>query len=77
MVDHILTSPRLLRSLHLANNYYKYSKPIYGLIFLFRWREDDPDKQEAICPERLWFANQVCLQSRLGRLDGFLAHFLA
>ena len=36
------------------------SKPIYGLIFLFRWREDDPDKQEVTCPDHLWFANQVC-----------------
>ncbi|KAL2009263.1 hypothetical protein VTN00DRAFT_7457 [Thermoascus crustaceus] len=34
-------------------------KPVYGLIFLFRWREDDPDKQEASCPEGLWFANQT------------------
>lgn len=36
------------------------SKPVYGFIFLFRWREDDPNKQEASCPEGLWFANQVC-----------------
>ncbi|KAK1146704.1 hypothetical protein N8T08_002777 [Aspergillus melleus] len=35
------------------------SKPVYGLIFLFRWREDDPNKQEASCPEGLWFANQT------------------
>lgn len=35
------------------------SKPIYGLIFLFRWKEDDPDKQEQSCPDGLWFANQV------------------
>ncbi|KAL1995365.1 hypothetical protein VTN49DRAFT_1552 [Thermomyces lanuginosus] len=34
-------------------------KPVYGLIFLFRWREDDPGKQEAICPDGLWFANQT------------------
>ncbi|OAL71706.1 hypothetical protein A7D00_3735 [Trichophyton violaceum] len=34
-------------------------KPIYGLIFLFRWREDDPHKQEQTCPESLWFANQT------------------
>ncbi|EEQ35546.1 ubiquitin carboxyl-terminal hydrolase [Microsporum canis CBS 113480] len=34
-------------------------KPIYGLIFLFRWREDDPVKQEQSCPESLWFANQT------------------
>ncbi|RAL08419.1 ubiquitin C-terminal hydrolase 37 [Aspergillus homomorphus CBS 101889] len=37
------------------------NKPIYGLIFLSRWREDDPNKQEASCPEGLWFANQVWL----------------
>lgn len=37
-----------------------HSKPIYGLIFLFRWREDDPEKQEASCPDGIWFANQVC-----------------
>lgn len=35
------------------------NKPVFGLIFLFRWREDDPDKQEASCPEGLWFANQT------------------
>ena len=35
-------------------------RPVYGLIFLFRWREDDPDKQEQSCPEGVWFANQVC-----------------
>ncbi|PGH16085.1 hypothetical protein AJ80_05300 [Polytolypa hystricis UAMH7299] len=34
-------------------------KPIYGLIFLFRWKEDDPDKQEPSCPDGLWFANQT------------------
>ncbi|KAL4951338.1 ubiquitin carboxyl-terminal hydrolase [Aspergillus filifer] len=35
------------------------NKPVHGLIFLFRWREDDPEKQEASCPEGLWFANQT------------------
>ncbi|PYH41140.1 ubiquitin C-terminal hydrolase 37 [Aspergillus saccharolyticus JOP 1030-1] len=35
------------------------NKPVYGLIFLSRWREDDPEKQEASCPEGLWFANQT------------------
>ncbi|OJJ00980.1 hypothetical protein ASPVEDRAFT_600888 [Aspergillus versicolor CBS 583.65] len=35
------------------------NKPVYGFIFLFRWREDDPNKQEASCPEGLWFANQT------------------
>ncbi|EFR02774.1 ubiquitin carboxyl-terminal hydrolase [Nannizzia gypsea CBS 118893] len=34
-------------------------RPIYGLIFLFRWREDDQCKQEQSCPESLWFANQT------------------
>ncbi|KAJ5162440.1 hypothetical protein N7492_007832 [Penicillium capsulatum] len=35
------------------------NKPIYGLIFLFRWREDDAEKQEASCPDGIWFANQT------------------
>ncbi|KAL4973246.1 ubiquitin carboxyl-terminal hydrolase [Aspergillus desertorum] len=35
------------------------NKPVYGIIFLFRWREDDPEKQEASCPDGLWFANQT------------------
>ncbi|MCJ1356926.1 MAG: hypothetical protein MMC33_006922 [Icmadophila ericetorum] len=34
-------------------------RPVYGLIFLFKWREDDPVKQEATCPPGVWFANQV------------------
>ncbi|MCJ1477144.1 hypothetical protein MMC13_005815 [Lambiella insularis] len=34
-------------------------RPIYGLIFLFNWREDDPVKQELICPPNVWFANQT------------------
>ncbi|KAL8953626.1 MAG: hypothetical protein Q9222_000552 [Ikaeria aurantiellina] len=36
-----------------------YRRPIYGLVFLFKWREEDPDKQEASCPEGIWFANQT------------------
>ncbi|KAJ5633012.1 hypothetical protein N7490_009351 [Penicillium lividum] len=35
------------------------NNPIYGLIFLFRWREDDTDQQEPSCPDGLWFANQT------------------
>ncbi|KAJ5937463.1 hypothetical protein N7454_004763 [Penicillium verhagenii] len=35
------------------------NKPIYGLIFLFRWQEDDTDQQEPSCPDGLWFANQT------------------
>ncbi|CAG8241613.1 unnamed protein product [Penicillium salamii] len=34
-------------------------KPVYGLIFLFRWRQDNDGKQEATCPDGLWFANQT------------------
>lgn len=34
-------------------------RPVYGLIFLFKWLEEDPDKQEQSCPEGVWFANQV------------------
>ncbi|SLM40168.1 ubiquitin carboxyl-terminal hydrolase [Lasallia pustulata] len=34
-------------------------RPVFGLIFLFKWREDDPDKQEPSCPEGVWFANQT------------------
>ncbi|KAL1851773.1 hypothetical protein Plec18170_006076 [Paecilomyces lecythidis] len=34
-------------------------KPVYGLIFLFRWREEEVDKQEPSCPDGLWFANQT------------------
>jgi ubiquitin carboxyl-terminal hydrolase L5 len=43
----------------LRTNASLHSKPIYGLIFLFRWREDDANKQEAACPDGVWFANQV------------------
>ncbi|KAF3479979.1 ubiquitin carboxyl-terminal hydrolase [Arthroderma uncinatum] len=54
------------------------AKPIYGLIFLFRWREDDPRKQEQSCPESLWFANQtvenacatVALLNIINNIDG-------
>ncbi|KAJ5154128.1 uncharacterized protein N7500_009567 [Penicillium coprophilum] len=35
------------------------NNPVYGLIFLFRWREDNDGKQEATCPDGLWFANQT------------------
>ncbi|KAJ9647105.1 hypothetical protein H2199_002091 [Coniosporium tulheliwenetii] len=34
-------------------------KPVYGLIFLFRYRELDADTQEATCPSHIWFANQI------------------
>lgn len=32
---------------------------MHGLIFLFRYRSDDETKQEASCPEHVWFANQT------------------
>lgn len=35
------------------------SRPVYGLIFLFRWREDEEKKEEPECPNGVWFANQV------------------
>ena len=35
------------------------SQPVYGMIFLFRYRGDDVNKQEASCPEHIWFANQT------------------
>ncbi|KAK7529871.1 ubiquitin carboxyl-terminal hydrolase [Phyllosticta citribraziliensis] len=34
-------------------------KPVYGLIFLFRYKEDDFLETDAICPEHVWFANQT------------------
>ncbi|KAL9123216.1 MAG: hypothetical protein Q9187_000233 [Circinaria calcarea] len=34
-------------------------RPVYGLIFLYKWREDDPVKQEPSCPPNIWFANQT------------------
>ncbi|KAL8663284.1 MAG: hypothetical protein Q9202_004033 [Teloschistes flavicans] len=37
----------------------KASQPVYGLVFLFKWRAEDPDRQEQTCPEGIWFANQT------------------
>lgn len=37
----------------------KCRRPVYGLIFLFRWREDEELKEEPECPNGVWFANQV------------------
>ncbi len=34
-------------------------KPIYGLIFLFQFQDDDPTAQEEECPPHIWFANQT------------------
>lgn len=34
--------------------------PIYGMIFLFRWKEEQEKNQpEMVCPDDIWFANQV------------------
>ena len=32
---------------------------MYGLIFLFKWRQDHESEQEQSCPKDIWFANQV------------------
>ena len=32
---------------------------MHGFIFLFRYRSDDQNKQEASCPDHIWFANQT------------------
>lgn len=34
-------------------------QPIYGLVFLFQFKEESQFKQEASCPEHIWFANQT------------------
>jgi ubiquitin carboxyl-terminal hydrolase L5 len=34
-------------------------EPVYGLIFLFQFDEDSNDDQEPVCPDDVWFANQV------------------
>ncbi|KAF2835952.1 cysteine proteinase [Patellaria atrata CBS 101060] len=39
-------------------------KPVYGLIFLFKYRElNDPDEQDDECPKHVWFANQIGVNS--------------
>ncbi|KAI9785865.1 MAG: hypothetical protein M1816_008192 [Peltula sp. TS41687] len=38
-------------------------KPIYGLIFLFRYKGDDSDDRAQDCPEEVWFANQTSANS--------------
>ncbi|PMD14096.1 cysteine proteinase [Hyaloscypha hepaticicola] len=36
-------------------------KPVYGLIFLFKYRDNDADEDEDApkCPDHVWFANQT------------------
>jgi hypothetical protein len=37
------------------------SKPVYGLIFLYEWtNEDESNEDRQECPKHLWFGNQVC-----------------
>lgn len=33
--------------------------PIHGLVLLFRHRQFDQHKQEEVCPDNVWFANQL------------------
>jgi ubiquitin carboxyl-terminal hydrolase L5 len=46
-------------------------QPIYGLIFLFRYRECDSEKQEKTCPANVWFANQLPAQNSCATLALF------
>ncbi|MCJ1378071.1 hypothetical protein MMC17_001167 [Xylographa soralifera] len=45
--------------LRFAELIFFVSRPIYGIIFLFKWMEDDPVKQDHSCPNNVWFANQT------------------
>ncbi|KAF8436428.1 hypothetical protein BGX38DRAFT_1145391 [Terfezia claveryi] len=50
------------RANNLVNCYRETNgyRPVYGLIFLFRWKSEvDPEEAEVSCPEGVWFANQV------------------
>jgi ubiquitin carboxyl-terminal hydrolase L5 len=38
-------------------------KPVYGLIFLFRYFEEEDEEEGDDCPEHVWFANQVARNS--------------
>lgn len=53
----------MLRAGPASNSDKSHSRPVYGLIFLFKWVEEDPDRQEQSCPEAVWFANQVSCNS--------------
>lgn len=32
---------------------------MHGLIFLYRYRPDSDALQETVCPDNVWFANQI------------------
>ena len=38
-------------------------QPIYGFVFLYRYREEDGSEQVNECPENVWFANQMPAQN--------------
>lgn len=67
-----LPSVNILRADPELNTDGSNSRPVYGLIFLFKWVEEDPDRQEQSCPEAVWFANQVSRKFQLG-FSGFFA----
>jgi ubiquitin carboxyl-terminal hydrolase L5 len=43
------------------------SKPVYGLIFLFKYRDEEEEEVRDVgkCPNHVWFANQVGQRSGL------------
>ncbi|KAF2752011.1 cysteine proteinase [Sporormia fimetaria CBS 119925] len=43
-------------------------QPVYGLIFLFRYRTDGHEAQERPCPKDVWFANQMPAQNSCATL---------
>ena len=60
--DEILAElPSVLRGISPDHSYADSndSQPVYGLIFLYKWREDNLQNQVAQCPTSVWFANQV------------------
>jgi ubiquitin carboxyl-terminal hydrolase L5 len=34
-------------------------KPIYGLIFLYQYNDNEEEEDQIKCPNHVWFANQV------------------
>ena len=60
--ESLLYLPYASPSCHLNCCWLLWSKPVYGLIFLFKYRDDDADEDEDApkCPKHVWFANQVC-----------------
>jgi ubiquitin carboxyl-terminal hydrolase L5 len=46
-------------------------QPIYGFVFLLRYREFDSENQSEDCPEDVWFANQLPAQNSCSTLAMF------